>query len=118
MKRHVLETCLFVKGYLLGYIYMTLILIFNHPTSIFLYNIQFTITILRWMYLSTKYFNISIAYTTFGHYIGIRVVRSSGRSTAAQSHALRSRPLAIKVSSTLLLSRLKRFATLLEFLCC
>ena len=38
----------------------------------FLYNIQFTFTILQWMYLSTKYFNISTAYTTSGRYIGIR----------------------------------------------
>ena len=53
MKRHVLETCMFIKWYFLGYIYRTLILICNHSISIL---IQFTIIVLRWMSLSTKYF--------------------------------------------------------------
>jgi len=40
MKRHVLETCLFMKGYLPGYIYRTLILNCNHSYShILIYNI-------------------------------------------------------------------------------
>ena len=68
MKRHVLETCMFVKGYLPGYIYRTLILICTHPTSILLFNIWLQLLSYDACLCLRSILNISAAYTTFGHY--------------------------------------------------
>ena len=96
MKRHVLETCLFMKGYLPGYIYRTLIVICTHPISIFyiIYNLH--LLSYNGCICLRSILNISATYMNFDHYIGIRGVRSSGRLIATQRHVLRSKSLIVK----------------------